>query len=73
MSTWDLIAELPVQIDDYALDPLIATVSSEFERKSTVIRLRGASQQNGGHSRNDERRSQSYSPQCFQFGDLQGH
>jgi hypothetical protein len=48
MSTWDLIAEMPVQIDGYALDPLSATVSSEFERKSTVIRLRGAGQEGVG-------------------------
>ena len=42
VSTWELLAELPVEIEDYALEPLQATVSSEFERKSTVIRLRGA-------------------------------
>jgi L-alanine-DL-glutamate epimerase-like enolase superfamily enzyme len=42
MSTWSLLAELPVEIDDYALQALQATVSSEFERKSTVIRLHGA-------------------------------
>lgn len=42
MSTWELLAEMPVQIEDYTLDPLQATVSSEFERKSTVIRLSGA-------------------------------
>ncbi|HEX3520436.1 MAG TPA: hypothetical protein VHT29_15505 [Solirubrobacteraceae bacterium] len=44
MSTWAKLAGLPVEIEDYALDPLQATVSSDFERKSTVIRLRG-----GGH------------------------
>jgi hypothetical protein len=48
VSTWDLIAEMPVAIDDYALDPLSATVSSEFERKSTVIRLRGAGEEGVG-------------------------
>lgn len=42
MSTWELLAELPVEIEDYALEPLSAKVSSEFERASTVIRLRGA-------------------------------
>ncbi|HSZ06203.1 MAG TPA: hypothetical protein VK778_13530 [Solirubrobacteraceae bacterium] len=42
MSTWETLAGLAVEIDDYALEPLHATVSSEFERKSTVIRLRGA-------------------------------
>jgi L-alanine-DL-glutamate epimerase-like enolase superfamily enzyme len=42
MSTWERLADLPVAIEDYALEPLDALVSSEFERKSTVIRLRGA-------------------------------
>ncbi|HEU0250964.1 MAG TPA: hypothetical protein VFR48_09595 [Solirubrobacteraceae bacterium] len=39
--TWDLVAELPVQIDSYELEGLQALVSSDFERKSTVIRLHG--------------------------------
>jgi L-alanine-DL-glutamate epimerase-like enolase superfamily enzyme len=42
LSTWDKLAELAVEIDDYALEPLQASVSTGFERKSTVIRLRGA-------------------------------
>jgi L-alanine-DL-glutamate epimerase-like enolase superfamily enzyme len=44
MSTWQALADLPLEIEDYVLDPLQATVSSAFERKSTLIRLRG-----GGH------------------------
>jgi L-alanine-DL-glutamate epimerase-like enolase superfamily enzyme len=39
--TWDLLAELPVHIDSYELEGLQALVSSDFERKSTVIRLHG--------------------------------
>ncbi len=42
MSTWDTVAELALEIDDYSLEPLQASVSSDFERKSTVICLRGA-------------------------------
>ena len=42
MSTWETLAGLAVEIEDYALEPLQASVSSGFERKSTVIRLRGA-------------------------------
>jgi L-alanine-DL-glutamate epimerase-like enolase superfamily enzyme len=42
MSTWDTISGLVLEVEDYALEPLEATVSSGFERKSTVIRLRGA-------------------------------
>lgn len=48
MSTWELLADLPVEIEDYALEPLSAKVSSDFERKSTVIRLRGAGQEGAG-------------------------
>jgi L-alanine-DL-glutamate epimerase-like enolase superfamily enzyme len=48
VSTWDLLAELPLEIEDYSLEPLIAQVSSEFERKSTVIHLRGAGQEGVG-------------------------
>jgi L-alanine-DL-glutamate epimerase-like enolase superfamily enzyme len=48
MSTWEALAELPVEIEDYALEPLQATVSSEFERKSTVIHLRGAGEEGLG-------------------------
>jgi L-alanine-DL-glutamate epimerase-like enolase superfamily enzyme len=48
LSTWDTLAELAVVIDDYALEPLQASVSSDFERKSTVIRLRGAGQEGLG-------------------------
>jgi L-alanine-DL-glutamate epimerase-like enolase superfamily enzyme len=41
-STWERLADLPLQIDSYELEPLQALVSSEFERKSTVIHLAGA-------------------------------
>ena len=42
MSTWERLAGLAVEIEDYSLEPLSALVSSDFERASTVIRLRGA-------------------------------
>jgi L-alanine-DL-glutamate epimerase-like enolase superfamily enzyme len=42
MSTWETLAQLPLHIEGYTLEPLQAQVSSSFERKSTVIRLRGA-------------------------------
>ncbi|HEY8303804.1 MAG TPA: hypothetical protein VIG42_04345 [Solirubrobacteraceae bacterium] len=41
-STWEHLADLPLRIDAYDFEPLRALVSSEFERKSTVIRVRGA-------------------------------
>ena len=48
MSTWETLAGLSVEIADYALEPLEAKVSSDFERKSTVIRLRGAGEDGVG-------------------------
>jgi L-alanine-DL-glutamate epimerase-like enolase superfamily enzyme len=48
MSTWERLAELPVEIAEYALEPLQADVSSSFQRKSTVIRLRGAGEEGLG-------------------------
>jgi len=41
VSSWDTLAGLELEIEDYALEALQASVSSDFERKSTVIRLRG--------------------------------
>jgi hypothetical protein len=41
VSTWQLVAGLELQIDDYALEGLQEPVSSDFLRKSTLIRLRG--------------------------------
>ena len=48
MSTWETIAGLALEIEDYTLEPLQATVSSAFERKSTVIRLQGAGEEGLG-------------------------
>jgi L-alanine-DL-glutamate epimerase-like enolase superfamily enzyme len=48
VSTWETLAGLELEIEDYALEPLQATVSSEFERKSTVIRLRAAGEEGLG-------------------------
>lgn len=48
MSTWELLEGLPVVIEDYALEPLQESVSSDFERKSTVIHLRGGGEEGLG-------------------------
>ncbi len=48
MSTWETLAGLELEIEDYALEPLQANVSSDFERKSTVIRLRGGGREGLG-------------------------
>ena len=48
MSTYDLVADLPVRIDDYDLEGLVQSVSSDFERKTTIIRLRGGGEEGLG-------------------------
>ncbi len=42
MSSWEKLAELPLVVEGYRLDGLVANVSSDFERKSTVVVLHGA-------------------------------
>jgi len=41
VSTWETLAELPLSIDRYELKGLQESVSSDFERKSTIIALSG--------------------------------
>ena len=41
MSTWERVAQLPLHIEEFELEGLHVSVSSEFERKSTLIHLRG--------------------------------
>jgi L-alanine-DL-glutamate epimerase-like enolase superfamily enzyme len=48
MSTWERVAQLPVQIDEVELEGLQVDVSSEFVRKSTLIHLRGAGEEGLG-------------------------
>jgi L-alanine-DL-glutamate epimerase-like enolase superfamily enzyme len=48
VSTWDLLAGLEVKIEGYDLQALQANVSSDFERRSTLIRLRGAGEEGVG-------------------------
>jgi hypothetical protein len=48
MSTWELLAELPLVVEDYTLEGLQATVSTGFERKSTLIHMRGAGEEGIG-------------------------
>ncbi|HEV2777072.1 MAG TPA: hypothetical protein VGV90_15895 [Solirubrobacteraceae bacterium] len=48
MSTYELVADLPVHIEDYELEGLVQNVSSDFERKTTIIHLRGAGEEGLG-------------------------
>jgi L-alanine-DL-glutamate epimerase-like enolase superfamily enzyme len=41
MSTFDLLADLPLEVEGYSLEGLQANVSSGFERLSTVVHLHG--------------------------------
>jgi hypothetical protein len=41
MSTFDALAQLPLEVDGYELEGLRAQVSSGFERLSTVVHLQG--------------------------------
>jgi hypothetical protein len=47
-STYARVAELPVEIESYELEPLEQDVSSDFTRLSTVIRLRGGGEDGAG-------------------------
>ncbi len=48
MSTFDLLSDLPLQVDGYALEGLKQNVSSGFERLSTVVHLQGAGHEGVG-------------------------
>lgn len=48
MSTWDTLAGLELDVEGYGLSGLQASVSSDFERKSTLITLRGAGHEGVG-------------------------
>jgi L-alanine-DL-glutamate epimerase-like enolase superfamily enzyme len=48
MSAWELLADLPVEIEGYELEPLQRAFGPEFVRKTTVIRLKGAGQEGVG-------------------------
>jgi hypothetical protein len=46
--TFDLLADLPLEVEGYELEGLRAQVSSGFERLSTVVRLHGGGQDGVG-------------------------
>jgi hypothetical protein len=51
VSTYDLLADLPLEVEDYALEGLERDVSSGFTRATTVIRLRGHGEEGIGEDR----------------------
>lgn len=48
MSTWELLAGLPVEIEGYELEGLRLEISPEFVRQTTVIHLHGAGEEGVG-------------------------
>jgi hypothetical protein len=48
MRTYELLADLPVEIDSYSLEPLQMNLSAEFVRKTTVIHLHGEGEEGIG-------------------------
>jgi hypothetical protein len=66
MSTYARLAELPVRVDGYVLEGLALTVSTGFERLTTVVRLRGAGEEGIGedvtYSADDQRAQQELGP-----------
>jgi hypothetical protein len=48
MATYDAVAELPLELESFALDRREHVVSSEFTRVTTVVRLRGAGEEGVG-------------------------
>ncbi len=48
MSTYERVADLPLEIEGYGLEGLVKSVSSGFERKTTVIKLSGGGEEGHG-------------------------
>lgn len=48
MGTYDLLADLPLVVESYALEPLALDVSSGFHRQTTVIHLHGGGEEGVG-------------------------
>jgi L-alanine-DL-glutamate epimerase-like enolase superfamily enzyme len=48
MRTYDRVADLPLHIEDYALEGLEQHVSSDFTRRSSVVHLRGKGEEGVG-------------------------
>lgn len=66
MSTFDQLADLPLEVEGYALTGLRADVSSGFERLTTVVHLSGAGEEGIGedvvYSADDQRALQQAGP-----------
>jgi L-alanine-DL-glutamate epimerase-like enolase superfamily enzyme len=73
MATYDLLADLPLEIDAYELEGLSRDVSSDFTRHSTVIRLRGGGREGVGEDVTYEEEDQLALQHAGPYLDLAGH
>jgi L-alanine-DL-glutamate epimerase-like enolase superfamily enzyme len=73
VALFDLVAELPLTVDGYELRGLARTVSSGFERLTTVVALRGRGEEGVGedvtYSADDQRAQQAHGPALELAGD----
>jgi L-alanine-DL-glutamate epimerase-like enolase superfamily enzyme len=73
MSTYERVADLPLTIEGYALEGLAKTVSSGFERHTTVFRLGGGGEEGLGedvtYDADNQRDQQAHGPQLPLAGD----
>jgi hypothetical protein len=67
VSTYERVADLPLTIDDYALEGLARSVSSGFNRETTIIHLRGAGEEGLGedvtYDAEEQQRQQQRGPE----------
>jgi hypothetical protein len=73
MGTYERVADLPLRIDGYELDGLSRTVSSGFERLTTIIRMQGAGEEGHGedvtYEPEEHRTAQQRGPELPLAGD----
>src|SRR4051812_1903970 len=66
MSTYERVANLPLTVEGYALEELTRTVSSGFERVSTVVHLQGGGEEGLGedvtYDADDQRAQLAHGP-----------
>jgi hypothetical protein len=66
MTTYERVADLPLKIDEYDLEGLQQTVSSGFERHTTVIHLHGGGEEGVGedvtYMADDQKAQQEHGP-----------
>jgi L-alanine-DL-glutamate epimerase-like enolase superfamily enzyme len=72
MSLYDLVAPLRLRIEGYALEGLAKTVSSGFERKSTIIALQGGGEEGRGEDVTYEPEAHDAQQQAGPILDLAG-